>query len=58
MLVIVQLHRQEGTIRNLAFLLGLVVVVLEGGGGMRFAHMRPSGMVMGSTNPYVVFSTT
>jgi hypothetical protein len=30
-LVIVQLHRWEGTTRNLTFLLGLVVVVLEEG---------------------------
>jgi hypothetical protein len=30
-LVIVQLHRWEGTTRNLAFLLSLVVVVLEEG---------------------------
>jgi hypothetical protein len=28
-----------------------------GGGGMRFARLRPSGVVMGSNNPYVAFST-
>jgi hypothetical protein len=31
MLAIVQLHRREGTTRNLAFLLYVVVVVLEEG---------------------------
>jgi hypothetical protein len=25
---------------------------------MGFAHLRPSGVVMGSNNPYVAFSTT
>ena len=30
---------------------------IGGGGGMRLAHLWPSGMVTGSTNPYVAFST-
>jgi hypothetical protein len=29
-----------------------------GGGGMRFARLRPSGMVTGSNNLYVAFSMT
>jgi hypothetical protein len=29
-----------------------------GGGGMRFARLRPSGVVTGSNNLYVAFSTT
>jgi hypothetical protein len=31
---------------------------IGGGGSMRFSHLRPSGEVTGSNNPYVAFSTT
>jgi hypothetical protein len=60
MLATNQVHRWVGRIRNLGSLEFQAVVALDlgGGGGMRLALLRPSGMVLVSTNPYVTLSTT